>query len=311
MKFEFQISTASDNNSILQECERRFQWIKEKGYSLDLNLISNKVNNRDMVKIVLYGRKSPGLFRDADIIHIFKHQMSEILAEHILSEWEEKLIRKEINRNCKPLSVDEKEGVFSRAREFIRNCHNSESLNLLMNYGRKNRIAHRIFDHIENCQHLAIEGFINFCMQDYLTELRFAVELAREELKNEKEYNEFIKLLRHFVETQSPKVYEVNLTMGHSGVFSLWDENGTNIEKNYINYYLSDMIYDDINLDDLLISILITIAPRRIVLHQTNGLSFSEPVKIIKKVFKDRIIICPGCERCYDYASNTDHKRHT
>jgi hypothetical protein len=45
---------------------------------------------------------------------------------------------------------------------------------------------------------------------------------------------------------------------------------------------------------------LITIAPRRIVLHNALELG-SEPVETIKKVFKDKIRMCTGCERCLKY----------
>ena len=43
--------------------------------------------------------------------------------------------------------------------------------------------------------------------------------------------------------------------------FSTWDGSGIKIEEHYMNYYLDDMLLNEINFDDVLISILITIAP--------------------------------------------------
>ena len=77
-----------------------------------------------------------------------------------------------------------------------------------MAYGRKNRIAHRLFDQIENHKTLVIEGFINFCVPEYLAEIGFAVELASEELKSEQEYNVFLELLRSFVEPAEPECWK-------------------------------------------------------------------------------------------------------
>ena len=78
---------------------------------------------------------------------------------------------------------------------------------------------------------IVVEGFINFCLQDYLTEIRFAVELAVEERKNEKEYNDFVTLLRYFVDTQVPKINEVNIMMDENGLFNMWDGSGIKIEE--------------------------------------------------------------------------------
>ena len=82
-------------------------------------------------------------------------------------------------------------------------CHSSESLNLLMNFGRKSRIASRILGYIEDAPQLVVEGFITLWMQDYLTGDK--VCLWRWLLRScamKKEYNDFVNLLRYFVETQ-------------------------------------------------------------------------------------------------------------
>jgi putative sporulation protein YtxC len=168
-----------------------------------------------------------------------------------------------------------------------------------MNYGRKNKISHKILEYITQNDYLAIDGFIHFCLQEYLAEIKFAVDLACEELKNEKEYNEFVKLLRYFVDTQPPMVTEVNIMMNNGGRFTLWDGNGTRIEERHLDYYWEDMARGDIDLDDVLISILITVAPRRIVLHNTGKEPKNESVKMIRKVFGQRITECQGCERCF------------
>ena len=171
-------------------------------------------------------------------------------------------------------------------------------------------MAHRILEHINTSNLIVIEGFINFCLKDYLNEIRFAVDLAVEELRNEKEYNEFVKLLRYFVDTQVPKSYEVNLMMTGKGVFYLWDAQGSSIEEKYINYYLDDMLLDEINLDDILISILITIAPRRIVLHNVHDYINNEAVDVIRNVFQKKISICSGCERCQSYLLEKDQSKN-
>lgn len=306
MKYEFQVITAVDCHEFLHSLEDRLKWIREKEYFLytDTNIL--KENELSLISLRLQGSYNDQVFRDEDIICIFKHQIAEVLAEHIVNDWESRLIWKAIFRNCRHLSGDDSIIIFKKSSDFLKKCHYNESINLLMNFGRKTRIVHKLIEHIENNSILVVEGFINFCLQDYLSEIKFAVELAVEELKNEKEYNEFVKLLRYFVDTQVPKVFEVNLMMGKNGVFHLWDSDGQKIEEKYIHYYLEDMLLNEVNLDDVLISILITIAPRKIIIHNMGTILSSEPVKMITNVFQEKIVLCNGCEHCRQYHKETN-----
>ena len=51
----------------------------------------------------------------------------------------------------------------------------------------------------------------------------------------------------------------------------------------------------DIDYDDLLLSALITISPRKLILHLSAK---TEIVDTIMKVFQDRVILCKGCTLC-------------
>lgn len=303
MIYDLQITTAR-GTKLSEIISQRFKWIREQGYTILVQGGQPGANDHDVYDIRLHGSKPNQVFRDEDIVYIFKHQLSELMAEHILYEWEDRLVWKEIQKSCRSVATEERKIIHHKSTQFLRRCNDNESLNLLMNYGRKNRIAHRILEHIHNNKLMVVEGFINFCLQDYLTEVRFAVELAMEELKNEKEYNDFVTLLRYFVDTQVPKINEVNVMLDDNGIFNLWDGDGIKIEENYMSYYLDDMLMNEINFDDVLISILITIAPRRIVLHNASDLG-SEPVETIKKVFKEKIRMCSGCERCRHYLNKS------
>ena len=303
MIYEFTIATAHNTETFLQELDNRLRWIKQRGYELENSLVPISAldcsSENKLLYFRLYGSdQRDSTFRNEDIIYIFKHQMAEVLADHIVNDWESKLLWREINRSYRKSSPYDKKSLHSKAADFLRRCHQNESLNLLMNFGRKNRISHRILEHINENGFLAVEGFINFCMKDYLTEIKFAVEVAAEELKNEKEYNDFVNLLRYFVDTQAPRIKEVNLLLGSNGVFYLWDHAGCKIEEQYMQHYLDDLLLDEVSLDDLLVSILITIAPRKIIIHNALELPHNESVEIIKQVFEDKIMFCHGCKHC-------------
>lgn len=300
MIYEWQITTAAESQFFLNELPRRFAWLKQRGCNLTIKPSNVTLNNSIVIDIWLEGPISSD-YQEKDIVYIFKHQLAEFLAEHIIQDWENRLIWKEVNKKGRHLLPGDNIIVRDKAENFLKHCNSNESLNLLMNYGRKIKISHKIFDYLYYHNNLVIEGFIKFCMQDYLTEIRFAVDLAHEELQTEREYNEFIKLLRYFVETQPPLLLEVNILVDESGSFVLWDGNGTCIEHTYINDYIEDIGRVEINLDDLLVSILITVAPRRVILHNIKPETGSESLQMIRKVFDKKITDCKGCERCLAY----------
>jgi putative sporulation protein YtxC len=306
MIYKLRITTAADYGFLLDELNNKFSWLKQHGYLLS---IQSQIIDRDPnihFDLMLHGNTIAAHLKDEDIVYIFKHQISEFLAEHIVRDWEDKLAWKEVNRKGRHIPPGDQMTIFNKAIEFLKRCNSNESLNLLMNYGRKNKIAHKVLDYIYYHDYLVMDGFIKFCMKDYLIEIKFAVDLAYEELKNEKEYNEFVKLLRYFVDTQPPTIQEVNIMMDKQGRFFLWDGNGIRLEQNHVNYYLDDIARGEISLDDMLVSILITIAPRRIILHNTGPEPRSESVKMIKKVFEKRITECSGCEQCYEHQKNEE-----
>lgn len=309
MIYELQIATAADENLLLEEFSQRFCWLRERGYLLGISRVANERSNTLFVNLKLQGNNNDLFLKEDDIIYIFKHQISEFLAEHILRDWEEKILRKEIIKKSRHIAPADHAVVLNKAIEFLRRCNSNESLNLLLNYGRKNKISHKIMDYIYTNNSLVIEGLITFCMPDYLNELRFAVDLACEELRNEKEYNNFVKLLRYFVDTQPPRLAEVNLLMDPDGLFCLWDGNGTDIQEKFTNYYCNNSLMNEISLDDMLVSILITVSPLRIILHNAVE-EDNEPVKMIREVFAERIVDCEGCERCMTNRPDDEWKHH-
>jgi putative sporulation protein YtxC len=311
MVYELQVITMREKNRLGELINERLQWIKQRGYEVEM-ICQPLDEEMDSMVFKLHVTDQPqSVFQSDDILYICKHQLAEAIAEHIVNDWESRLLWHEIQRTCRSMSSQDKERLLAKAEEFIKSCHSSESLNMLMNFGRKSRIASRVMAYIQEAPQLVMDGFITFWMQDYMTEIKFAVEVAIEELRNEKEYNEFVNLLRYFVDTQPAKVQEVNLLMGSNGVFYLWDSDGTKIDESYMEYYLEDMLMEEIDLDDVLVSILVTIAPKRIIIHEGNAVIIKESVTMIRNVFQERIVTCPGCERCGKFAGNEAGLRRT
>ena len=70
---------------------------------------------------------------------------------------------------------------------------------------------------------IIIDGFVNFRLTDYIKELGDIADKAVEEYIAEREYNEFIKLLRYFVEIQESKLDTINIIPSEEGSYFLID----------------------------------------------------------------------------------------
>ncbi|MDS1030800.1 putative sporulation protein YtxC [Bacillota bacterium LX-D] len=219
----------------------------------------------------------------------FKHFLAQVISEVVVSKWEENLIKGIIKSSYSYFTEEEKQNIFDKTLQFL-----ADEDNLL----RKNRILLKIAEYLETHDDLIIDGFIKFRLKEYVSELEEAVDSAVDSFLMEKEYNEFIRLLRHFVEMQDTKVQEVHVLLKPSGYFQLYDAKQNVITNEYLEDFVVDLYDTDINYEDLLISALITTAPQQIVLHLPDMEEVKNTIKIIDNVFGERVVICPGCSKC-------------
>lgn len=128
-------------------------------------------------------------------------------------------------------------------------------------------------------------------MKDFILELEEAVDRAVDDLLVEKEYTEFIKLLRYFVDIQEPKYDEVHVLMKEDKRYTLLDSKLRIINNDILEDLAKEISDKEISHDDLLISSLITLAPKRITIHQFDKFQNSELLNTINNVFTGRVIM--------------------
>ena len=153
----------------------------------------------------------------------------------------------------------------------------------------RSRVWKRVMEHLESNDELVLEGFIRFRMKDFTRELEEAVDRAVDDLLIEKEYTEFIKLLRYFVEIQEPKVEEVHVLLGEDKKYTLLDSSLHVINNDILEDLAKEITDKEISHDDLLISSLITIAPRKITIHQFDKIKNTELLNTISNVFSGKV----------------------
>ena len=128
-----------------------------------------------------------------------------------------------------------------------------------------------------------LPGLIAFRMNDMRAQWRSSLEYALEKLLIEREYQEFIRLLQCFVAIQESKYPVVNvLPMGDT--YLILDQDFCSLEPEFI----TDTDWEDMKGEDILISILINIAPKLIRIHDYRQAN-EQIVETIDKVFEGRV----------------------
>lgn len=245
-------------------------------------------------RVADYGECS---YTEKDTQVIFKHYIADIISDIILNNWEDVLLKDIIRENYYYFGDEEKELIYDYALRHI-NREGEESRNTIYWLSRKSRILQKVLEFLRFNNRIIIDGFIRFRLKEYIGELREATDKAVDDFLMEREYREFIHLLKYFVEIQEPKIEMVHVLIKAGGIFRIFDDNMQSIKSDYLEGFIIDLVDSEINYEDLLISALITIAPKKITLHFKIDDSQSATLETIKNVFTGRVIECSGCSLC-------------
>lgn len=215
-------------------------------------------------------------------------KVSAIITDIILNKMRDNIIDKIIREEYFYLTEEEKVKIKNEALKIL--YGETENDSSFLNEW-KQKIKKRIYDYLINNNEIILEGFIRFRLKDFVKEIEEGVDRAVDDLLVEREYNEFIKLLRYFVEVQDPKIEEVHIQFDPDKGYILYDLNHNVINNKLIEDLAKEISDKDITQDDLLISSLITIAPERVVIHNPNFIKNSEIINTINNVFYGKVKI--------------------
>lgn len=156
---------------------------------------------------------------------------------------------------------------------------------------KKNEIMKKIKKCVDENNEINIDGFLTFRCKELFKDIKGIVDKIVEKYMVDKEYNEFIKLLKYFVEIEESKLDKLNILIDSTGKYTLKDSEGNDLtEEVYIE--VSDVKYvENISIDDMLISWLITNVPKEINIYNIENCTNKELINTIKNVFEERVNI--------------------
>ncbi len=281
----------SHKNYVLDEIRNIITYLKDKG--LELRCEVEEENECQLVEI--YGDTSGELESN---VRVFQYYIATILYRIALKEFLDGKINKHLNETYSFLNYKDI-AIINDVVHKVLNEEVAMDETMIFCMNRKNDALQKIIGCLYEVEELNVKGFLNFRTKELNKDIIAMVERIVEKYMVEKEYNEFINLLKYFVEVQDCKLERVDLFVGKNGSdYILRDDNGNDMMDSLLNDLCENKTMEEISKDDLIISGLITTCPRKIVIHSSARYKNKELINTIQNVFESRVEYCNGCAQC-------------
>lgn len=221
---------------------------------------------------------------------LFLNKISSILSLLILDELEEDFFKKILLQNYFYFDSQERNQILDLCFDI-----NTNDFSAIFNKKFK-ALFYSFYNFLSNNKSLVLKGFTNFRINSYLEILDDIVNEAVNNFIIEKEYSEFISLLKLYINSQGTNCEIVHIVYS-SKESILLDENKNiiNISNNSLNAkYLSDITFSS---NDYTLNSLLTLLPKKIYIHLIDN-NVDEFITTLQAIFEKRIYLCNDCNIC-------------
>lgn len=258
-----------------------------------LNYLLNRIQEIDFENLI-YSQNQFKIYKNITIHYRgnnnnkFYNFLTELIGEVVIEFYEEKILKQLINYNYFYFDEYEKNKILENCMQLIEpEMYNTKLLD------NKN-----IKEYVKENKAMILDGFVYFRLRAYLEYLDEVVDSGVNQFVIEKEYREFISLLRVYVESKVPE-YNLLHLIYINGEFILLDEkrNIVSVSENIYNAkYLSDISFSS---NDFALNTLLCLLPRRVEIHLIDD--EDEFINTLKLIFEGRVTICKDCDICKTY----------
>lgn len=224
----------------------------------------------------------------------FLKEVSTILSFLVIYEFEEVFFRQIISKDFFYFSKEERSVILDNCFNIIIDSDTiiKEKFEILFSSFLNYVIEHK---------NIFLSGFINFRLQSYWDVLERIVEDAVNSYILEKEYNEFISLLRLYI--NSSETIEDVLHIVYSKDFTIMLDSNKNIINNSQNAFKAKFLSDiSFSTNDYTLNTLLTLLPEKIYVHLIDN-KIDEFITTLSLIFEKRLEICTECNICKLYAT--------
>ena len=276
-----------------------------------------KTNNSDLLKYLLNELKELEIDNVCFSLRQFKHykniiihytgengtlfleKISSILSLLVIDELEENFINKIILEYYFYFDCNERKDILNLCFDIMSNDFSDI-------FDKKFKLLYNVFyNFLLDNKSLYLQGFTNFRLKSYFKILDDIVAEAVNCFVVEKEYLEFVSLLKLYINSQDSSCNLVHLIYTSNEEESiLLDENKEiiNISHDNLNAkYLSDISF---SANDYTLNTLLTILPKEIYIHLIDDY-IDDFINTLITIFENRVHLCTDCNICNLYRHST------
>ena len=269
-----------------------------------INYLLENLENLNL-KDVCFSCKNFKIFKNFFIhykgqdLDLFLCDISDILTSLVLDFYEDVIAKNLISNEYFYFNSLEKKDIFLK---FINIRNNDMDF-----FSIKEKVLFNIFYNFLNSSNkLYLKGFVTFRLQNYVKELQTQIDSAVNQYLIEKEYKEFVSLLKLYINTEPCQIDYVHLIYkDNSPILLDQNKNIIKVDSNILNAkYLSDISFSN---SDIALNTLLNIVPKKIYIHLIDK-EADEFITTLKLIFENRVIICTDCNICRIYKATKKSK---
>lgn len=252
------------------------------------DFLINKISNSHIPDIY-YSKHNFKIYKNV-IVHYtgndtnkFYNLISNVISSAIVEFYEPKIVKKLLLKDYFYFEPYEKNTIL-------------EDFSSIYPKSNDRQICDDVENYIKENKSIVLDGFVSFRLKNYINNLNELLENAVSKFVLDKEYLQFVSLLKTYVDSKTPEPCIVNLIYINQEAILL-DELGNIID--YVDFnseYLSDITFSQ---NDYALNTLIEKLPQEILVHLICPKD--EYIDTISLIFGDRVKICSGCEICSAY----------
>lgn len=232
-------------------------------------------------------------------IPVFYNEITDILTDCIIENYEPAIIYNLLVLNYFYFSDEDISTIHRICCDTLKaNTPLNKSCTLNELLDRKEFLSNAVLKYISYNKSLTLDGFVTFRVKDYINCLDNIVDFSVSQFVVNREYAEFIELLRMYINSKESEVEIIHLIyVNEESILLDENKNIISLTKNNLNSkYLSDITFSS---NDYALNSLLSLLPRRIIVHLVSP--SDDFINTIKLIFENRIAICNDCNICHTY----------
>ena len=219
----------------------------------------------------------------------FIYELSNILVNCIMKFYEKNIVKRVVNCDFFYFAQKEKSIIYNNCYELL---YENETDEFAI---RKEKIFESLVDYISEHKFFILDGFVNFRLFEYNSLIEECVDSAVNKYIIDKEYKEFIELLRGYVTSQKNRTDTIHVIYSNVEPILMDEKQNILVYDNQFEQpkYLSDITFSS---KDYCLNALLNLLPKKIIIHML--VEEDEFVETLKLIFQNRLMICKECSIC-------------